>query len=100
MLVLSGAGLKQNAHLTHAKNIDIGATIAHLLGIDLGSVTGRVLRDAGFGKEARSMQQKQASSLRRQGPQGLVPGSGFRQREERLQPPDPQAHPVISSQNF
>jgi hypothetical protein len=33
-------------NLPHAKNIDIAPTIAHLLGIQLGTVSGKVLRDA------------------------------------------------------
>jgi hypothetical protein len=46
MLVLSGAGVKANAYVPHAKNTDIAPTIAHLLGIDLGKITGAVLREA------------------------------------------------------
>jgi hypothetical protein len=46
MLVLSGAGVKRNVNLPHARNIDIAPTIAHLLGVDLGNVSGKVLRDA------------------------------------------------------
>jgi predicted AlkP superfamily pyrophosphatase or phosphodiesterase len=46
MLVLSGAGVKQNAYVPHAKNIDIAPTIAHLLGIQVGDVSGKVLREA------------------------------------------------------
>lgn len=46
ILVLSGADVKQNVNLPHAKNVDIAPTIAHLLGIELGSVSGKVLRDA------------------------------------------------------
>jgi predicted AlkP superfamily pyrophosphatase or phosphodiesterase len=45
-LVLSGAGVKRNLNLPHAKNIDIAPTIAQLLGIHLGTVSGKVLRDA------------------------------------------------------
>src|SRR5262249_43086781 len=46
MLVLSGAGVKRNVYLPHARNVDIAPTIAHLLGIDVGTVTGHVLVDA------------------------------------------------------
>jgi len=46
ILVLSGAGVKQNVNLPHARNIDIAPTIARLLGIEFGNVSGKVLRDA------------------------------------------------------
>jgi predicted AlkP superfamily pyrophosphatase or phosphodiesterase len=46
MLVLSGAGVKQNLNLPHAQNIDIAPTIARLLGLELGNVSGKVLQDA------------------------------------------------------
>jgi predicted AlkP superfamily pyrophosphatase or phosphodiesterase len=46
ILVLSGAGVKRNLTLPHARNLDIAPTIAHLLGIDLGNVGGKVLREA------------------------------------------------------
>ena len=45
-LVLSGAGVKRNVNLPHARNIDIAPTIAHLLGIGLENVSGKVLQDA------------------------------------------------------
>jgi hypothetical protein len=45
-LVLSGAGIKQNVTLPHAKNVDIAPTIAHLLGLKMNAVSGAVLRDA------------------------------------------------------
>jgi hypothetical protein len=38
--------VKRNLNLPHAKNIDIAPTIAQLLGIHLGTVSGKVLRDA------------------------------------------------------
>lgn len=46
ILVLSGAGVKQNVNLPHARNIDIAPTIAHLLGIQLENVSGKVLRNS------------------------------------------------------
>jgi arylsulfatase A-like enzyme len=46
MLVLSGAGVKRNHHLPHGRNLDIAPTIADLLGLDLGNVSGKVMRDA------------------------------------------------------
>lgn len=46
MLVLSGAGVKRHVTLPHARNVDIAPTIAHLLGLDMGNVSGKVLRDA------------------------------------------------------
>jgi phosphoglycerol transferase MdoB-like AlkP superfamily enzyme len=46
MLVLSGAGVKRNTYMPHAKNVDIAPTIAHLLGINMGTVSGHVLEDA------------------------------------------------------
>jgi hypothetical protein len=46
ILVLSGAGVKRNVNLPHAKNVDIAPTIAQLLGIQLENVSGKVLRDA------------------------------------------------------
>jgi len=46
ILVLSGAGVKRNVNLPHARNIDIAPTIGHLLGIQLEDVSGKVLQDA------------------------------------------------------
>jgi hypothetical protein len=46
MLVLSGAGVKRNVNLPHARNIDIAPTIARLLGIELSNVSGDALRAA------------------------------------------------------
>jgi hypothetical protein len=46
MFVLKGAGVKRNAKVPHAKNVSIAPTIAHLLSLELGAVSGKVLRDA------------------------------------------------------
>lgn len=46
ILVLSGAGVKRSVNLPHAKNVDIAPTIARLLGLQLGNVSGKVLQDA------------------------------------------------------
>jgi predicted AlkP superfamily pyrophosphatase or phosphodiesterase len=45
-LVLSGAGIRRGATLGHVRNIDIAPTVAHLLGFDMPTVRGRVLREA------------------------------------------------------
>jgi predicted AlkP superfamily pyrophosphatase or phosphodiesterase len=45
-LVLSGAGVKRHAMLPHARNLDIAPTIAHLLGLELKNVSGKILREA------------------------------------------------------
>lgn len=46
ILVLSGAGIKQSVTLPHARNIDIAPTIAHLLGLEMKNVSGKVLSEA------------------------------------------------------
>jgi predicted AlkP superfamily pyrophosphatase or phosphodiesterase len=45
-LVLSGAGVKRHVTMPHAQNVDIAPTIAHLLGLEIGKVSGKVLREA------------------------------------------------------
>ena len=44
-LVLSGAGVKRNMNLPHARNVDIAPTIARLLGLELGPVSGKALAE-------------------------------------------------------
>jgi predicted AlkP superfamily pyrophosphatase or phosphodiesterase len=45
-LVLSGAGIKKGVTIGHTKNLNIAPTIAHLLGLEMNNVSGKVLRDA------------------------------------------------------
>lgn len=45
-LVLSGAGIVAGGTLGHVHNVDVAPTIAHLLGVDLPTATGTVLRPA------------------------------------------------------
>lgn len=45
-LVLSGAGIKQGVTIGHTQNINIAPTIAHLLGLEMKNVSGKVLREA------------------------------------------------------
>jgi arylsulfatase A-like enzyme len=45
-LVLSGAGIAAGRALGHVRNVDVAPTIAHLLGVELATATGSVLRDA------------------------------------------------------
>lgn len=45
-LILSGAGVRSGKRLGHVSNYDIAPTVAHLLGLDLGSLPGRVLQEA------------------------------------------------------
>ena len=45
-LVVSGAGVKKGALLGHVRNLDIAPTIAHLLGLDMPKMSGRVLEEA------------------------------------------------------
>ncbi|MCW5978374.1 MAG: alkaline phosphatase family protein [Bryobacteraceae bacterium] len=45
-LVLSGAGIRRGAIVGHVRNLDIAPTVAHLLDLELGPTSGRVLREA------------------------------------------------------
>jgi hypothetical protein len=45
-LVLSGAGIASGKTLGHVRNVDVAPTIANLLGVDLPTATGSVLREA------------------------------------------------------
>ena len=45
-LVVSGAGIKRGVTIGHTSNLDIAPTIAHLLGLEMRNVSGRLLREA------------------------------------------------------
>lgn len=45
-LVLSGKGIRRGAIIGHVRNLDVAPTIAHLLGLTLKDVEGRVLTEA------------------------------------------------------
>ncbi|MFN3648776.1 MAG: alkaline phosphatase family protein [Armatimonadota bacterium] len=43
--VAAGAGIRRGARVERARNLDVAPTLAHLLGLDLGPVEGKVIRD-------------------------------------------------------
>ena len=45
LFVASGAGIKRGAKLPSIENVDVAPTAAHLLGVELKDVTGRVLNE-------------------------------------------------------
>jgi hypothetical protein len=45
-LVLSGSGIRKGQTIGHVKHLDIAPTIARLLSLEMGTVSGRVLEEA------------------------------------------------------
>lgn len=45
-LVLAGRGIKRGARIGHVRHLDVTATLAHLLGVDLPDLPGRVIGEA------------------------------------------------------
>jgi predicted AlkP superfamily pyrophosphatase or phosphodiesterase len=46
MLVLAGAGIRPGVTIGHVSNLDIAPTVAHLMGLDMSGLEGRVLTEA------------------------------------------------------